>query len=337
MAVNIYDIAKLAGVSIATVSRVVNGSPKVSEKTKQKVLAVMKEYAYTPNVFARGLGLDSMKTVGILCPNIADNYMARAVAYLESSFHEHGYNCILGCSGFAQDEKEKYVNMLLSKRIDALVLIGSTYAGTGRDEYDTDYIREAAAQVPVFLINGRVGGENVYCICADDYHATYEVTRALIRRGRKKILFLYDSDSFSGKMKREGYEAALTDADYPVLGQLKFRSKNDIEYTKNMLLEYNRTLDFDSVVATDDMMAVGALKYAKIQGMKVPEDLSVIGYNDSLVAVSCEPELTSVDSKLDVLCRTTVEHMIDLLEKQKKIEQNKIVPCEIVKRCTSDF
>ncbi len=86
MAVNIYDIAKLAGVSIATVSRVVNGSPKVSEKTKQKVLAVMKEYDYTPNVFARGLGLDSMKTVGILCPNIADNYMARAVAYLESSF-----------------------------------------------------------------------------------------------------------------------------------------------------------------------------------------------------------------------------------------------------------
>ncbi|WP_288616807.1 LacI family DNA-binding transcriptional regulator [uncultured Eubacterium sp.] len=337
MAVNIYDIAKLAGVSIATVSRVVNGSPKVSEKTKQKVLAVMKEYDYTPNVFARGLGLDSMKTVGILCPNIADNYMARAVAYLESSFHEHGYNCILGCSGFEQDEKEKYVNMLLSKRIDALVLVGSTYAGTGRDEYDTDYIREAAAQVPVFLINGRVSGENVYCICADDYHATYEVTRALIRRGRKKILFLYDSDSFSGKMKRKGYEAALIDADYPVIGQLKFRSKNDIEYTKNMLLEYNRTLDFDSVVATDDMMAVGALKYAKVQKMKVPEDLSVIGYNDSLVAVSCEPELTSVDSKLDVLCRTTVEHMIDLLENQKQIEQNKVVPCEIVKRCTSDF
>ncbi len=79
--------------------------------------------------------------------------------------------------------------MLLSKRIDALVLVGSTYAGTGRDEYDTDYIREAAAQVPVFLINGRVRGENVYCICADDYHATYEVTRALIRRGRKKSCF----------------------------------------------------------------------------------------------------------------------------------------------------
>ena len=80
---NIYDIAKLAGVSIATVSRVVNDSPKVSEKTKARVRAVMKEQNYTPNVFARGLGLNSMQTVGIICPDVADAYMARAVAYLE--------------------------------------------------------------------------------------------------------------------------------------------------------------------------------------------------------------------------------------------------------------
>lgn len=300
MAVNIYDIAKQAGVSIATVSRVVNGSPKVSEKTKQKVLDVMKENDYTPNVFARGLGLDSMKTVGILCPDISDSYMARAIAYIENSLHEYGYNCILGCSGFKQKEKEKYVNMLLSKRIDTLVLVGSTYAGNGKDEYDTDYIREAAGKTPVFMINGRVGGENIYCTCADDYHATYEVTKELIRRGKKKILFMYDSDSFSGRMKREGYESALAEADYPVIGQLKFRTKNDIEYTKNMLLEYGRSIEFDSVIATDDVMAVGVLKYAKIKELKIPENLSVIGYNNSLVAIGCEPELTSVDSKLDV-------------------------------------
>ena len=75
---NIYDIAKLAGVSIATVSRVVNDSPRVSEKTKQKVRAVMEENDYTPNVFARGLGLDSMKTIGIICPDVSDTYMARS-------------------------------------------------------------------------------------------------------------------------------------------------------------------------------------------------------------------------------------------------------------------
>ena len=146
---NIYDIAKLANVSIATVSRVVNNSPKVSPKTKEKVLAVMKENEYTPNAFARGLGLGSMKTVGIICPHIDDIYMAKAVSYLEQNLHAHGYDCILGCSGFKQEEKEDYVRLLLSKKIDTLILVGSTYAGNGKDESDTDYITLAKEMIAV--------------------------------------------------------------------------------------------------------------------------------------------------------------------------------------------
>ena len=87
---NIYDIAKLAGVSIATVSRVVNDSPKVSEKTKAKVRKIMEENHYTPNVFARGMGLNSMNTVGIICPDVSDIYMANAVSYLENNLRKYG-------------------------------------------------------------------------------------------------------------------------------------------------------------------------------------------------------------------------------------------------------
>ena len=90
---------------------------------------VIKAEGYTPNIFARGLGLDSMKTIGIMCPNIADNYMARAISHLEQNFHEYGYDCILGCSGHTREAKENYVKLLLSKRIDALVMVGSTYGG----------------------------------------------------------------------------------------------------------------------------------------------------------------------------------------------------------------
>ena len=334
---NIYDIAKLADVSIATVSRVVNNSPKVSQKTKEKVLAVMKENEYTPNAFARGLGLGTMKTVGIICPNIDDIYMAKAVSYLESNLHDHGYDCILGCSGFKQEEKENYVKLLLSKKIDTLILVGSTYAGKGKDESDTDYIREAAEQASVFMINAKVAGDNIYCTYADDFQATYEVTKAYLRRGKEKILFMYDSDSFSARQKMAGYEAALQDAGYPVLGNLKFKTKNDIEYTKNMLLEYNKVLDFDSVLATDDGIAVGAIKYAKIKGLSIPDELSITGYNNSILALCSDPELTSVDSKLGVMCRKTVERMIDLLENESRIEKNVCVPCEIVRRCTTDF
>ena len=130
---NIYDIAELAGVSIATVSRVVNDSPMVSEKTKQRVRKVMEENNYTPNVFARGLGLDSMKTVGLMCPNVADAYMARAVAYLEQNLKEYGYDFILYCSGYDDEERRVAVNSILQKRIDALVLIGSRYAEDDED------------------------------------------------------------------------------------------------------------------------------------------------------------------------------------------------------------
>ena len=293
---NIYDIAKLANVSIATVSRVVNNSPKVSPKTKEKVLAVMKENEYTPNAFARGLGLGSMKTVGIICPNIDDIYMAKAVSYLERNLHAHG-----------------------------------------KDESDTDYIREAAEQVSIFMINAKVSGDNIYCTYADDFQATYEVTKAFIRRGKEKILFMYDSVSYSARQKMAGYEAALQDAGYPIRGNLKFKTRNDIEYTRDMLLEYNRTLDFDSVLATEDGIAIGAVKYAKIKGLAIPEELAVVGYNNSILAISSDPELTSVDSKLGVMCKKTVERMIDLLEREIQIEKNVCVPCEIVRRCTTDF
>ena len=126
---NIYDIAKLSGVSIATVSRVINNSPKVSEKTKKKVWDVMNEYDYTPNVFARGLGLNSVKTVGLVCPDVSDRYMASAIAYLEKNLRKYGYDSILMCSGFDYEGKVEAVKILLDRRIDAMILVGSHYAG----------------------------------------------------------------------------------------------------------------------------------------------------------------------------------------------------------------
>lgn len=332
---NIYDIARLSGVSIATVSRVVNGNANVSPKTREKVMEVIKENNYTPNVFARGLGLDSMKTVGLMCPDISDEYMARAISYLEKELRQYGYDCILGCSGYEQEQKEKQLNMLLQKRIDVLILIGSTYAGTGNDPYEVGYIEEAAKKTPVFLINGRIEGENIYCTYADDYSAIYEVTDKLIKEGRRNILFLYDSDSFSGKEKQRGYEEALLANRLPVRGELKLRTRNDITYTKELLLACTN-LNYDSIVATDDAMAVGAIKYGRLTSRQIPEQLSIVGYNNSALAQCSEPELTSVDSCLRIMCKNTVERIINL-KNGLPIEKNIDYKCEIVKRCTTYF
>ena len=205
---NIYDIAALAGVSIATVSRVVNDSPKVSEKTKEKVRAVMEEQNYTPNVFARGLGLNSMHTVGIVCPDVSDAYMANAVAHLEKYLKKYGYDCILACSGYEYEDKVNTVQQILQKRIDALILVGSNYAGDGGD-CDTSYLNQAAGEVPVFLMNGYLSCPGVYCVLSDGYQIVYDIVSELIAAGRKRILFLYDSNSYSASEKRRGYEEAL--------------------------------------------------------------------------------------------------------------------------------
>lgn len=331
---NIYDIAELAGVSIATVSRVVNDSPKVNEKTKAKVRAVMEANNYTPNVFARGLGLNSMKTVGIVCPDVSDDYMSGSVAYLEKRLRSYGYDCILYCSGYEYEDKAAAVHLILQKRIDALFLVGSHYAGNGSGE-DVDYVREAAETIPVFLINGYIRCPGVYCVLSDNYQAVYDAVSALTEAGKKSILFLYDSNSYSTMEKMRGYEDALRDNGLSVTEERKIFVQNKILTVRDMLLE-KKDLEFDAVAATDDGLAIGALKYARKKKLSVPGDISIIGFNNSELSVCCEPELSSIDSRSEALCKTAVDSMMALL-KGRPVRHKKVVPCRLVKRHTTNF
>lgn len=332
---NIYDIARLAGVSIATVSRVVNDSPKVSEKTKARVRLVMEENGYTPNVFARGMSLNSMKTAGIVCPDVSDHYMAGAVSFLEKNLRKYGYDCILYCSGYEQADKEKSVQMILQKKIDALILVGSVYAGDKDYGEDVTYILEASKEVPVFLLNGYIPGDNIYCMMADDYQAVYDAVREMIRFGRQKILFLCDSNSYSARRKRAGYEDALRDSGLPVMGERRVYMKNEIQLARDILLA-RRDLEFDGVIATEDGLAIGAVKYARARRLSVPGDICIIGYNNSEMSLSCEPELTSIDGQAESLCKIAIDSLMDVLQ-GKEVEHMKCIPCNLEKRCTTDF
>ena len=330
---NIYDIANKAGVSIATVSRVVNGSPKVSDRTREKVLGIIEEYGYTPNAFAQGLGLNTMHTVGIMVPSISDNYMANAVYYLEESLHEKGYECILSCSGYLAEQKESHLQMLLSKKTDALILVGSTYAGSEDVTHNTDYINLASKEVPVFLINGFITGENIYCTATDDEKATYEATKSLIDNGRKKILFMTDSRSYSAKQKKKGFLRALKESDIQPDERLDLYISNDVEVVKSKIEEYDK-LGFDAVVATDDAMAIGVLKYMTEIGRKLPDDISIVGYNNSSLCICTTPELTSIDNKVEMVCKSTVDRLIDVLNGEKNVSHKELFDCELIKRGT---
>lgn len=330
---NIYDIAKLAGVSIATVSRVVNDSPKVSEQTKEKVRRVMADNDYTPNAFARSLGLGSMKTVGIVCPDVADIYMAGAVSYLEKNLQGYGYDCILYCSGYEEEDKQQAVERILKKKPDALIMVGSDYAC---DTPGTDsYLHDAAAKLPIFLINGWLEGDNLYGVLADDFQAVYDVTEELLFSGKSEILFLSNARSYSAMRKLEGYRAALSEHHIPLDPCRILYPENGIYAVRDLLLR-QRDLHFDSVIAATDELAVGALKYAHARGLRVPGEISVIGCNNSELSVCCEPELTTIDTRVEILCRTTIDSVMALLG-GNTVRQKQIVKCHLVRRATTDF
>lgn len=330
---NIYDVSEKAGVSIATVSRVINNSENVSEKNRAKVLAVMKELGYTPNVFARGLNLNTMKTIGIMCSDSSDTYLANAVYYLERALRENGYDSFLCCSGYELETKQNYFRLLLSKRVDAMILVGSSFLELKEEK--NDYIAEGAAQVPIMLMNGYLDKPNIYSVFSDDFGATHAAARLLLSQGKKRILFLYNRRSYSSNQKLAGYKLALKEAGIPSEPALILKCPRELP----SLLEfidglYRRQLCFDAILASEDILALGGVKYANSHGIAIPEDLSIIGYNNSLLAQCCDPEITSIDNQVEQLSNITVKLLMDVLSNQD-VPQQTVLETKLVRRGTT--
>lgn len=331
---NIYDVSKKAGVSIATVSRVMNGNKNVSDKTKEKVLKVMDEIGYTPNVFARGLGLNSMKTIGIMCADSSDPFLANAVYYIERELRKYGYDSFLCCTGYELKNKENCLNLLLSKRIDAVILVGSTYLESNKK--DNSYILKAANEIPVMLINGYLNQPNIYCTLCDDYQATYDATTLLIEHGKKNLLFLYKTKSYSGIQKMNGFKNAMDEYELYSEDQVKCGGDTINEAMSLLSKLYDEGLRYDAILTTDDILAVGAIKFAKIKKIKIPQELNIIGYNNSLLASCCEPELSSIDNHVETLSITTVNTLMRVLSGHT-VPNKTMISNDLIIRNTTQF
>ena len=332
---NIYDVSEHAGVSIATVSRVLNGNPNVSEKTREKVLKVMDELGYTPNVFARGLGLNTMRTIGIMCSDSSDPYLAGAIYYLERGLRAHGYDAILCCTGYDLDAKQKYFDLLRSKRVDAIILAGSKFVEMRAK--DNAYIIEAASDLPIMLVNGCLDGKQIYSTVCDDRTAVYESVTRLIRSGRTSVLYLYAGSSYSNLQKLAGYHDACAAAGLNIRDDLVRICPKDLDGTEELLRSLASTgLKFDAVFAAEDIMAVGAVKYANKTGIKIPEEMNIIGYNNSILSRCTDPELTTVDNKVESLCTTTVTTLMKVLG-GGNVPVKTTISAELIKRGTTNF
>lgn len=334
----IYDISKMAGVSIATVSRVLNGNNNVKPETKKKVLDVMEQCGYTPNAFARGLGLNTMKTIGILCTDSSDLYLAKAIYFIEQNLRAGGYHSILCCTGYDLANKKSSLSLLLTQKVDGVIMVGSNFIEP--DDADNQYIREAAAQIPITLLNADFDYPNVFCTLCDDFKAVQEAALGLIDSGIDDILYLYNSRSFSGMKKLSGYQSACLLRDLPLnkeYQQYYPGGHEDVDGICRFLCELaSDGLAFHAVLASEDILAIAATKYAKLHNLKIPDDLSIIGYNNSILVSCCEPELTSVDNRLEDICQQLVKTLIDTLN-GVQMPQKTIFSARLIRRGTTTF
>lgn len=332
----IYDISEKAGVSIATVSRVINGNSNVSEATKQKVLRVMNKYGYTPNAFARGLGLNTMKTIGIMCADSSDLYLAKAIYFIERNLRSHGYNTLLCCSGYEHENKINSLDLLLSKKVDGVILVGSSYVS--EVEKDNKYIVNAAKKIPIMLLNAALDTENVYSVLPDNVRSTYNATVQMIEDGAKDILYFYNSTTYSGNHKLQGYQKAMSEKCPSIKEPAKLffqGSHEDIPKMAEKLCEYaDEGHTFDAIVAADDYLALGALKYAIMRGISVPEDLMIIGHNNCMLTTCCFPELSSIDDGLEKLCAQLTTTLMSVLS-GNQVRQKTLFAGEIINRGTT--
>ncbi len=321
---NIYDIAAKAGVSIATVSRVLNSSPHVSEKTRARVLQIMEQEGYVPNAFARGLGLDSMNMIGVMCTDITDMFYAGAVGCIERLLRAKGMDTVLCCTGNELEGKKESLAYLVSRKVDAVILIGSAF----KEETDNSHIRQAARDVPVVILNGYVHIPNVYCVVCDERHAMKKNVTLLHQSGCRRILYLYNTLTYSGSEKLRGYREGCKKHGLPQDGELVVMVDKDIAavgQTVSGLLE--RGVQFDAVVASEDILAVGALNALRAASQEVP----VIGFNNSLLALCTSPTLTSVDNMNEAMCEAAVRLLSDIAE-GKEVSHKTVLSSRLVER-----
>jgi LacI family transcriptional regulator/LacI family asc operon transcriptional repressor len=220
--------------------------------------------------------------------------------------------------------------------VDGIILAGSNFIY--ERGADNKYIADAARQVPVMLLNSAMETQNVYCIVSDDYNSMYEATLYMIESGVDDILFFYNSASYSGKKKLAGYRAAMEERGLlksGMLPQFYQGSHEDIAgMTGHLRKLRDKGLVFHGVIATDDVLALAAVKYAKEAGIPVPGQLSIIGYNNSLLAVCCEPELTSIDNKLETLCQHLINTLMGVLG-GSEMPKKTIFAGELIRRGTT--
>lgn len=332
MGITINDIAKAAKVAPSTVSRVIAGNPRISSATRERVLKIMKEMNYHPNMIARSLASRSTKIVAVIVPGTTEKafqhpFFPEILSGIVSVAHKNQYNILIS-SVTSLKEERKIVNDFIKGGIaEGIILMTSRVKDPSISELTkTDF---------PFVVVGRPANENeMNWVDNNNLSISYELTEHLIMQGHKKIAFIGVSPEFIVTLDRlEGYKKALKDYNLPIDENLiiKGRFIDDTGYELMKKIPDNGPLP-TGVIACDDLLAFGAIKWLMEHGLRVPDDIAVAGFNNVPLSDYFVPSLTSVEVNAFDLGTKALELLMTNINSKTKSYNRAIVPAQLVLR-----
>lgn len=309
-------IAEIAGVSKATVSRVINGKPCVSEETRRRVIDVIRRYNYVPNAFARALNFNCSYTIGLIITEITNIVTAEITSHIEMAAKEKGYSVMLCITRGKVAEEVAYVDLLRSRNVDGMIII---HAGATEGEEVEHLFRLKEEGMPFVLISEPIPGLETDYIVIDHERGAYNAVRHLLELGHRRIGYISGPPGlYTEAMRFRGYRRALIDygiePDDRLVREGGYKIEDGYRAALSLLGEERPT----AIFCFNDMEAIGVLQAAKQLGLRIPDDLALVGTDDIQIAPILEVPLTTSSFPKDRVGRAAVDLLIEQIRAEEK-------------------
>ena len=322
----IKDIARISGVSVSTVSRVLNQHPDVSEDARNKVLEIVERYNYIPNNSARALGQSKSDNIGLIVRGISNPFYTSIIHEIEKDIEDAGYTLVMQQIASTADELLAGAMMEQDKRLLGLIFLG------GR----LDYTKEQVAAIDIPFVScssnnayGTLDSDSYSSVSIDDTQTAYEAVKGLYQGGHRRIAVLLSrpDDGSVSQIRYEGYVKALTEMGMAPEEDLiiSVGSYNIADAYQGMLQWLDRGISFDAVFAIADNLAMGAMRAMRERGIEIPKQCSVVAIDGIEVSEYMAPALSTYCQPMEQLGSTSVQLLIDLIE-QKGAHKQVVLP-----------
>lgn len=322
MKLTISDIAKEAEVSIATVSRVINGNYPVKESTRDKVQKVIDKYQFEPNVLAKGLISQRSDTIGVMVPSITNLFFPTVVKAIEKKLRHQGYSIYL-CDTDGDPLKEvSYVKSLTSRQVDGIIVIDPTI-----DNMKNGYFEKESKHTPFVFINGYSKGIDCNFILNDEETGATQAMRYLLSLGHQNIAFMRGRDSYSYDVKEAIYMQMMEEQNLKNKINIVNIGEGNTEHTVEQAMSYTEKVfsnspEITAIFACNDIMALGVINACRRTGKQVPEQVSVVGFDNIALSILIEPKLTTVDQNMYELGAKAADMLVEVITQKTKKQKN---------------